>query len=209
MKSIGMFVLLGTVASGLIIITLLASCTGEPYTLHPDDTSYSNPTLLNHLNYIQNLVSESEWFQEQGNNTWSGWMNLLLAIETALAAAVTVVMASSIWGNNNNNNRRTKAIISFILAILLIIASAGVFLVKAENERFYEENRNQYIALSQKMNTIITGFSIQFESLGITNENFESHRQEFLKLATDTYNAIDELKMEYFEKYGLEINAPE
>ncbi len=123
-----------------------------------------------------------------------------------MGGLVSIFAGASIWGRKTNS----KAVVCLILSVFMVIASAGAFYIKTENERFYRENRHQYIGLSQEMRGLINGFYVEFDSGGYNNENVDdqTRKQEFLKLAAKTYGEIDRLKMDYFDKYGLDINPP-
>jgi len=207
----------GLAATLLITLTiLLISCAGTldddmKYTAatthpvpYPAGTSYefNNPILKTNLTYMSNLQDESNWFQKMGENKYGDFLAVFLTIEGFLAATAAIVAGTSIWGKKSN----TKAIITFVIAIVIACSSACTFYIREENDRFYREYRHQYIALSHEINAVIKDFYIGFQSGGYNDDNIESRKSEFLKLATDSFSRIDSIKTDYFNKYRLEIN---
>ena len=198
---INRWVMLG-MALGLGVIILFSGCAIEY--IGPSSQDFTNPTLQRNLTYVEQLQTESDWFQNQGENRFSGYLSIFLTLEVLLGGLVSIFAGASIWGRKTNS----KAVVCLILSVFVVIASAGAFYIKTENERFYKENRHQYIGLSHQINGLIKGFYMEFDSRRYNDENIEDQKQEFLELTAETYDEIDRLKMEYFNKYGLEINLP-
>ena len=171
---------------------------------YPDGTSYefNNPILKTNLTYVKELQEESNRFQKMGENEYGDFLSVFLTLEGFLAAIAAVVAGTSIWGKKSN----TKAVITFVIAIIIACSSACTYYIREENDRFYKENRHQYIALSHEINTIIKDFYISFQAGGYNDENIESRKNEFFQLATDTFSRIDGVKTDYFNKYRLQIN---
>lgn len=197
--AIGVFILIAISVISLIIIGSMYY--GSPYTGNPSDL-FNSTIIVRNLSYVEQLQAESNWYQEQGENTYSGYLNVFLGVECFLGALASIFAGASIWGKRTG----AKATACFIIAILVAAASAGGLYVKAENERFYEENQHQYTKLSHEINTKIREFYIEFDRRGYDDKTIDERKLEFLDLAEKLFNDIDVIKTEYFDNYGLEIN---
>ena len=195
------FVLSAVLGLGVIAIVMLFPGCGSTC-IGPSSHDFTNPTLQRNLAYVEHLQAESDWFQKQGENSSGEYLSIFLTLEFLLGGLASIFAGASIWGKKTNS----KAVACFIISVCIVIASAGAFYIKAENERFYKDNRHQYMALSYKIDVLIKGFYMGFDSKGYDDENIEGQKLEFLEFAAKTFDDIDELKIEYFDKYNLTIN---
>ena len=152
--------------------------------------------------YVEELKQDVSWYQEQGKNPFSNYINIFLVIGVFLGGISTVFAGAAIWGSK----KQYKSIASFIIAILIVAVSAASLYIKSENDRFYENNRNQYTKLAQELGSIISNFYLQFARGGYNDSNIEEYRQEFLDITKNVIDESSQIKLKYFEAYGLEIN---
>ena len=116
----------------------------------------------------------------------------------------------------NGNTHTLKATGSFTIprqilageAIRHSASSATGLFVKSESDRFFEENRHKFTALSLEMDDAITNFYLEFRRADYNDASMElpPTRAEFLELLAGTLRRLGDLRKEYNDNYRLNTN---
>ncbi|MFC1635285.1 hypothetical protein ACFL5Z_10630, partial [Planctomycetota bacterium] len=137
-------------------------------------------------------------------NPYSGCLNLLLLLSAIMTGSAAVIEGSRLW----KGTEKPRLVILFVLSLIAMVASATGIYVKSENERFYEEDRNEYTSLSLKMDAVIRNFYFEFRKSQVSDSTISDPivREKFLELSGRTFTELEKLRTSYAENYNLPTN---
>jgi len=191
------------ITSVCFLLLILASC-GAPYETFIDADLYTNEVLREGLLNIEKHQRDSQNFANLGINRYSNLLNIILFVNAVLAGAAGAFAGTKLW----NKMAKPRLVLLLIFAIGVSASSATGLFVKSESDRFFEENRHKFTALSLEMDDAITDFYLEFRRADYNDASMElpPTRADFLELLAGTLRRLGDLRKEYNDNYRLNTN---
>jgi hypothetical protein len=179
-----------------ICLLLINSCAAGHQPEKLKSYNVSQNFLQEILKDIESYDYEINYFNKLGTNRISFWVNITIALSTIFAGIVSIL--SGVQQNEKRKSvKRGKTIIIFSI-VVTIISGSNIFL-KNENDRFYNENKNQYRALAHKIEIRVERFYTEIYSLSSTSEKIEKNENTISNKYVDFRSDITNIKSAYNE----------
>ncbi len=191
------------ITSVCFLLLILGSCDAM-YETFIDADLYTNEVLREGLLNIEKHQRDSQNFSNLGINRYSNLLNIILLVNAVLAGAAGAIAGTKLW----NKMAKPRLVLLLIFAIGVSASSATGLFVKSESDRFFEENRHKFTALSLEMDDAITDFYLEFRRADYNDASMElpPTRAEFLELLAGTLRRLGDLRKEYNDNYRLNTN---